>query len=110
MTFAGRARRFTPSVRALFRIFKRPGERMHEMHEFAPADDVVEKIARLASETTGRPADAASISQGKNRRARNRPGVFDAAAYQRAKAAKCQAKRPLPGDSPAWFDPQLPVS
>ena len=83
---------------------------MHEMHEFAPADDVVEKIARLASETTGRPADAASISQGQKRRARKRPDVFNAAAYQRAKAAKCQAKRPLPGDSPAWFDPQLPVS
>tara|TARA_Y100001960_G_C14725461_1_gene854622 strand:- start:356 stop:607 length:252 start_codon:yes stop_codon:yes gene_type:complete len=83
---------------------------MREMHEFAPADDVVEKIARMASETTGRPADAASISQGQNRRTRNRPGVFDAAAYQRAKAANRQAKRPLPGDSPAWFDPQLPVS
>jgi len=36
--------------------------------------------------------------------------VFDAATYQRAKAAKRLAKRPLPGDSPAWFDPQLPVS
>jgi hypothetical protein len=31
-------------------------------------------------------------------------------AYQRAKAAKHLAKRPLPDDSPAWFDPQLPVS
>ena len=101
---------FSPGVRALFRIFKRPGERMREMHEFAPTDDIVEKIARLSTETTGRPADAASISRGQDRRAYNRPGVFDAAAYQRAKAAKRQAKRPLPGDSPAWFDPQLPVS
>ena len=97
-------------MRAYFRIFKRPGERMHEMHEFAPADDVVEKIARLASETTGRPADAASITRPQDPPTRNRTGVFNAAEYQRAKAANRLAKRPLSGDSPAWFDPQLPVS
>jgi len=83
---------------------------MHEMHEFAPTDDVVEKIARLASETTGQPADAASITRSQDRRTRNRTGVFDAVAYQRAKAARRLAKQPLPDDSPAWFDPQLPVS
>jgi hypothetical protein len=36
--------------------------------------------------------------------------MFDAVAYQRAKQAKRLAKRTLPSDSPAWFDPQLPVS
>ena len=97
-------------MRALFRIFKRPGERLAERRELAPTDDLVEKIARLASETTGRPADAASITRGQDRLTRDRSSVFDAAAYQRAKQAKRLAKRPLPADSPAWFDPQLPVS
>ena len=83
---------------------------MHEMHEFAPTDDVVEKIARLASETTGQPADAASITRSQDHQNRNRTGVFDAVAFQRAKATKRSTKRPLPDDSPAWFDPQLPVS
>ena len=80
------------------------------MHEFAPSDDVVEKIARLATETTGQSADAASITRSQDRRTRNRTGVFNATVYQRAKAAKRLAKRPLPDNSPAWFDPQLPVS
>lgn len=110
LTSAGRARRFGLAVRALFRIFKQPSKRMEERREYAPTDDAIEKIVSLASEITGQPADAASITRGQKYRSRNRAGMFDAVAYQRAKQAKRLAKRTLPSDSPAWFDPQLPVS
>ncbi|HJN82113.1 MAG: hypothetical protein QF749_11850 [Verrucomicrobiota bacterium] len=83
---------------------------MEERREYAPTDDAIEKIVSLASEITGQPADAASITRGQKYRSRNRAGMFDAVAYQRAKQAKRLAKRTLPSDSPAWFDPQLPVS
>lgn len=91
------------------RIFKRPSGRMAERREYAPTDDVIDKIVRLASETTGKPADLSSIT-GDKKPGRHTTGTFDAVAFQRTKLAKHLAKQPLPGDSLAWFDHQLPVS
>tara|TARA_B100001167_G_scaffold182171_1_gene139779 strand:- start:378 stop:659 length:282 start_codon:yes stop_codon:yes gene_type:complete len=93
----------------LARIFKRSSGRMAESREYAPTDDVIDKILSMASETTGKPADLNSIT-GDKKPGRHKTGTFDAVAYQRTKLAKRLAKRALPGNSPAWFDPQLPVS
>ena len=109
LTFAERAQRFGHDVRALARIFKRPSGRMAERPEYAPTDDVLDKIVSMAVETTGKPADLNSITGDKEPQ-RHKAGTFNAVAFQRAKLAKRLAKPPLPGDSPAWFDPQLPVS
>ena len=82
---------------------------MAESREYAPTDDVIDKILSMASETTGKPADLNSIT-GDKKPGRHKTGTLDAVAYQRTKLAKRLAKRALPGNSPAWFDPQLPVS
>ena len=82
---------------------------MAERPEYAPTDDVLDKIVSMAVETTGKPADLNSITGDKEPQ-RHKAGTFNAVAFQRAKLANRLAKPPLPGDSPAWFDPQLPVS
>ena len=109
MTFAGRTRCFGLDVRIMSRIFKRPGERMAERLEYAPAADTVdtnEKILNLAAEITGKPADLKTIT-GDKKPAGQKADTFDPAAYQRAKRL---AKQPNPGGKPARFDPQIPVS
>ena len=74
-----------------------------------PTDDVIDKIVSMASETIGKSADLNSIT-GDKKNGRHKAGMFDIVAYQRTKLANPFAKQPLPGDSPAWFDHQLPVS
>ncbi len=109
MTFAGRTRCFGLDVRILSGIFKRPGERMAERLEYAPAADTVdtnEKIVSLAADITGKPADLKSIA-GNKKLAKHKAATFDPPAYQRAKRL---AKRPVSGGKPARFDPQIPVS
>ena len=109
MTFAGRTRCFGLDVRILSGIFKRPGERMAQRLEYAPAADTVdtnEKILNLAAEITGKPADLKTIT-GDKKPAGQKADTFDPAAYQRAKRL---AKRPPVGGKPARFDPQLPLS
>ena len=109
LTFADRTRCFGPDVRILSGIFKRPGERMAQRLEYAPAADTVdinEKILNLAAEITGKPADLKAIT-GDKKPAGQKDDSFDPAAYQRAKRL---AKQPIPGGKPARFDPQIPVS
>ena len=109
LTFAGRTRFFGLDVRILSGIFKRPGERMAQRLEYAPAADTVdtnEKILNLAAEITGKPADLKTIT-GDKKPAGQKEDSFDPAAYQRAKRL---AKQPIPGGKPARFDPQIPVS
>jgi hypothetical protein len=109
LTFACRTRCFGLDVRILSEIFKRPGERMAERLEYAPAADTVdtnEKILNLAAEITGKPADLKTIT-GDKKPAGQKDDSFDPAAYQRAKRL---AKQPVSGGNPARFDPQIPVS
>ena len=105
MTFVSQTRCFDLAVRILSRIFKRPGERVAERLEHPPtADsfDTNDKIASLAAEITGKPADLKPIT-GDKKPAKHKTSTFDPAAYQRA-------KRSFPGSNSVRFDPQIPVS
>jgi hypothetical protein len=90
LTFAGRTRCFGLDVRILSGIFKRPGERMAQRLEYAPAADTVDTNEKILKKPAGK-----------------KDGSFDPAAYQRVKRL---AKQPIPGGKPAGFDPQIPVS
>ena len=79
---------------------------MAERPEYAPTDDVLDKIVSMAVETTGKPADLKTIT-GDKKPAGQKADTFDPAAYQQAKRL---AKQPIPGGKPARFDPQIPVS
>ncbi|MEC9080865.1 MAG: hypothetical protein VYE44_03740 [Verrucomicrobiota bacterium] len=96
-------------MRTLFRIFKRPTAKIEEQFVSKPTGDTIDKILSLASETTGRPADRDSIAASQKNQ-RQPLGIFNAAAFQRVKLAKRIAKSSVPDNSPAWFDPQLPIT
>ena len=78
---------------------------MAERLEHPPTADSLDtndKIASLAVEIAGKPADLKPIT-GDKKPAKHKASTFDPAAYQRA-------KRPFPGSNPVRFDPQIPVS
>ncbi|MEE2943189.1 MAG: hypothetical protein VX413_07265 [Verrucomicrobiota bacterium] len=61
----------------------------------------------MAPETTDKPADLNCI-MGDNKTSKHRAGTFDAVAYRRTKLAERLTRRPLPRNSTAWFNHQLP--